>query len=181
LLAPIGLSAIGYAVSGRDRDVLQRLSRVPDIDRLINEANTEAEKIRLLKEDRARILQTVQLEAQREALVQQRDRLERDGVRILGDLEIVERELIRVRQAVQVSPAAAEIERLFDRLRARRRGDIVIRLGNRDVVLDLSILASLPGASLFVPYFRLLGYLTEVLTRMRTSHTSSNKRPAPDA
>jgi hypothetical protein len=180
LVAPIGLSSIGYAVGGRDRHVLERLSQVPEINRLIEEANTQAEKVRLLQEDRARLLETVQIEARREGLLQQRERLERDGVQLLRDLENVERELATLQQATEASPAAVEIARLHERLRARRRGDIVIRMGRRDFVLDPGLLAVVPGAALFIPYFRVLARLSEIWTRILAPRASPNKRAAAD-
>jgi hypothetical protein len=180
LAAPIGLSIIGYAFSRRDRQILDRLSQVPEIDQLIEEANTQAEKIRLLQEDRACLLETVQNEARRESLLQQRERLERDGVQLLRDLEIVEHELAVLQQATQASPAATEISRLHNRLRARRRGDIVIRLGSRDFVIDPGVLAMLPGSSLLILYLRLIEGVMNAWTGKATSRNALNKRTPAD-
>jgi hypothetical protein len=50
ILAPTGIAMIGYAITGGQREVLQRLSKVPEIDKLISEAKTQEERIRLLEE-----------------------------------------------------------------------------------------------------------------------------------
>jgi hypothetical protein len=63
ILAPTGLAAIGYSLSAGNRQVLERFSKVPEIERLIGEAKSQEEKIRLLEQERARLIEIVELEA----------------------------------------------------------------------------------------------------------------------
>ena len=48
IAAPLGLSLLAYAVFRGDREVIEGLSKVPEIARLISEAKTQEERIRLL-------------------------------------------------------------------------------------------------------------------------------------
>lgn len=55
LIAPIGISALGYSFKKED-STLQQLALVPEIDNLIEKAKTETEKIEQLKIEKEKIL-----------------------------------------------------------------------------------------------------------------------------
>src|SRR5258705_3148862 len=57
ILAPIGLAAVGYSLTGGNRQVLERLSKVSEIERLITAAETQEQKIAGLERERARVLE----------------------------------------------------------------------------------------------------------------------------
>jgi hypothetical protein len=144
ILAPTGVATIGYALTGGQREVLQRLSKVPEIDKLISEANTQEERIRLLEEERSRLLEAVQLETRRQTLVTKKAVLEQDGVQILNELQAVERELGHLEMDIEASTVREEIKRLNERLEARQRGDIIIRLGETYVSVSRNLVRSFP-------------------------------------
>ena len=133
--------------------MLRRLSKVPEIDKLISEAKTQEERIRLLEEERSRLLEAVQIETRRQTLITKRAALEEDGARILRELQAVERELNNLEVDIEASTVKEEIKNLNERLEAHQQGDPIFRLGatyirlNRDLVrgLPLSTLLLLPG------------------------------------
>lgn len=49
LVAPLGLSALGYAAGLGQEGLITRLARVPEIERLAARAETEAERLALLQ------------------------------------------------------------------------------------------------------------------------------------
>jgi 23S rRNA pseudoU1915 N3-methylase RlmH len=167
LLAPVGLASLGYAFQRGDRQILERLARVPEIQRLIAEANSQEEKIRLLELERTQLLETVQFEAQKRALLDREQSLEREGKRILAELEAIDRDL-RTFDAKGTGVASEEIERLHARLRARQKGDIVIRIGKQYLTLDAALIRELPFGSLVLLYARFLGDLFRRLSRPQT-------------
>jgi hypothetical protein len=144
ILAPTGIAMIGYAVTGGQREVLQRLSKVPEIDKLISEAKTQEERIQLLEEERSRLLEAVQLETRRQTLLTRKASLEDEGTRVLDALVAVEDELRSLEVDIEASTVKEEIERLNERLRARQRGDIVVRLGDTYVEVSRDLVRSLP-------------------------------------
>src|SRR6202035_5290193 len=55
IAAPVGLTLLGYSFAGSDSQVIRQLAQVPEIERLIAESKTRAEKVRLLQEEEARV------------------------------------------------------------------------------------------------------------------------------
>ena len=144
LLAPGGIASISYAFSSGSRDTLARLERIPEIEKLIEEAKTQEEKIRLLEEERERLVEAIELETRKQALTARKDSLETDAVDILGELEAIDNELSTLDAEIEISSAQDAVQILNERLVARRRGDIVIRLGTRHFYLNRNLILSLP-------------------------------------
>ena len=62
IVAPIGLALFGYALSPADRDLVQRLAKVPEIERLVEQAKTQEEKVRALEAEEARLAEVIRLD-----------------------------------------------------------------------------------------------------------------------
>ncbi len=181
ILAPTGITMITYAITGGQREVLQRLSKIPEIDRLISEARTQEERIQLLEEERSRLLEAVQLETRRQTLLTRKASLEDEGTRVLDALEAVEGELRNLEVDIEASTVKEEIERLNERLRARQQGDIIVRLGDTYVSVGRDLVRSFPflpeilaegmvrfAAVLAEGMVRLPVYVSEAATRFST-------------
>ena len=166
ILAPTGIASFAYALRAGDREVLRQLARVPEIEKLIEAAKSQEEKVRLLQQEREQLLVTVQLEARREALLHQKDGLENEAVRVLADLQVVEAELATVSEEIQASPAVEAIVRLREKMQAIRRGDVVFRIGKRYFTLDRDLVLSLPLGRVLWWY---LGWVNHILARRRRS------------
>ena len=156
ILAPTGVASIGYTFRRDDGAVLRELSRVPEIEQLIKKAKTQGEKVRLLEQERSQLLATVQQEARKTALRNQKEQLEHQASRMLAELEAVDSELKLVSNREPSSPAAEAINELQSRLRAIRKGDLVIRFGNRYFTIDRELLLSLPMGGTLLLYLRAL-------------------------
>ena len=141
-----------------DSEIITRLAKVPEIERLVNEARTQEEKIQLLEEERLRLADIVRIESRRQAILDRIDSLERDAFRILDELTFLDKEVIVLDDNVRKSPASSEIRRLRERVKARNDGDVIIRLGARSYRIDRDIVKALPfglGNSLLA-YFRIV-------------------------
>ncbi|HEY9814342.1 MAG TPA: hypothetical protein V6D20_00830, partial [Candidatus Obscuribacterales bacterium] len=110
--APVGLALFGYAISRSDDEIIQRLSKVPEIEKLIEQAKTQEEKIQVLEEERSRLAEIVKIESRRQAALDRMDSLARDAVRILAELENLDRELVLIDEQVGKSAISEEIQRL---------------------------------------------------------------------
>jgi hypothetical protein len=95
--------------------------------------------------------------------------LEGDAVRILAELENLDRELILIDEQVGESAISEEIRRLRERIKAREDGDVILRLGSRVYRIDRDIIKALPllGNPL-IAYFRIAEKLEKaVLPKQR--------------
>lgn len=168
--APIGLALFGYAISRSDDEIIQQLAKVPEIERLIEQAKTQEEKIQVLEAERSRLAEIVKIESRRQATLDRIDNLERDAVRILAELENLDRELILIDEQVGQSSISEEIRRLRERVKAREDGDIILRIGSRVYRIDRDIIKALPFGfgNPLIAYFRIAEKLEKaVLPKLR--------------
>jgi hypothetical protein len=163
--APIGLALFGYAISRSDDEIIQRLSKVPEIERLIEQAKTQEEKIQVLEVERSRLVEIVKIESRRQAALDRIDSLERDAVRILSELENLDRELILIDERVGKSAISEEIRLLRERVKAREDGDVFLRLGSKVYRIDRDIIKALPFGigNPLIAYFRIAEKLEKTL------------------
>lgn len=168
--APVGLNLFTYAFSGSDREIIQQLAKVPEIERLIEQAKTQEEKIQVLEAERSRLAEIVKIESRRQAALDRINSLEGDAVRILAELENLDRELILIDEQVGESAISEEIRRLRERIKAREDGDVILRLGSRVYRIDRDIIKALPFGlgNPLIAYFRIAEKLEKaVLPKLR--------------
>jgi hypothetical protein len=157
IAAPLGLAQLASIFNRWDSEIITRLAKVPEIEKLMNEARTQEEKIQLLEEERLRLADIVRFESRRQAILDRIDSLERDATRILDELAFLDREVVLFDENVGKSPASSEIRQLRERVKARNDGDVIIRLGARIYRIDRDIVKALPfglGNSILA-YFRI--------------------------
>jgi hypothetical protein len=164
ILAPTGFAAIGYSLTASNRQVLERLSKVPEIEHLITAAKTQEEKIGSLERERARLLEVVEFEARKESLSRRKGSLEQDGSRILNELEAIDAELSSLK--IISGPVTEEIRRLQARIRARQEGDLVFRIGSRHFLLKREIFIGLPYGGVVFENLKLLLRMKKSVSRV---------------
>jgi hypothetical protein len=169
ILAPVGFAAIGYSLTANNRRVLERLSKIPEIEELITTAKTEEGKIESLERERARLLEVVEFEARKESLTMRKGSLEEDGARILTELEAIDAELATLK--ISPGPVTEEIKKLQARIRARQKGDLVFRVGSRHFILKRETLIGLPYGGIV---FENLKFLLKM--RNSVSYVFTSKR-----
>lgn len=143
-LAPAAIGAFKSAATADNREVLKRLSRVPEVEELVVEAEDQEERIRLLKQQRSRLDEVVRLEVRRQTLATRKYALEQDGLRILNELRAVEGELENLQIDIEASTVKDEIEKLEEQLQAKQRGDVIFRLGSSYFKLSRDVLIGFP-------------------------------------
>jgi hypothetical protein len=157
IAAPLGLTQLASIFNRWDSEIITRLAKVPEIEKLVNEARTQEEKIQLLEEERLRLADIVRIESRRQAILDRIDSLERDATRILDELTFLDKEVVIFDENVGKSPASSEIRQLRERVKARNDGDVIIRLGARSYRIDRDIVKALPFGlgNLILAYFRI--------------------------
>lgn len=155
--APVGLALFGYAISRSSGEVIQQLAKVPEIEKLIEQAKTQEEKIQVLEAERLRLAEIVKIESRRQAALDRIDSLERDATRILAELESLDGELRLLDEQVSESAVSEEIRRLRERVKAREDGDVILRLGSKFYRIDRNIIKALPVGlgNPLLAYFRI--------------------------
>jgi len=159
LVAPLGLSALGYAAGLGQEGLITRLARVPEIERLAARAETEAERLALLQKERADLAKIIEQEVRRGVLVEQHKQLETQGRGLLASLQAVDQELSSFPVEDSTLASSEAISNLRARLDARRRGDIVISIGGYNLVIDATVLGSLPLGGIVTGYLRFVSQL----------------------
>lgn len=157
IAAPVGLNLFTYAFRRSDREIIQQLAKVPELERLMQQAKTEEEKIQVLEAERSRLAEIVKIESRRQAALDRINSLEGDAVRILAELENLDSELILIDEQVGESAISEEIRRLRERIKAREDGDVILRLGSRVYRIDRDIIEALPFGfgNLLIASFRI--------------------------
>jgi len=168
IVAPIGFVLISYAF--KSEDLVAKLSKVPEIEKLIAEAQTHEEKIRLLEKQRQQLAEVVRLEARRQSLLDQKNTLEKNAVRTLEELKATNEELsILDVQIAENAEIAEELDAVRERLSARRRGDAVFTFGKHQFFVSSRILEGVPWGALIYEILksiaRIVWYLQKLLTR----------------
>jgi len=107
------------------------------------------------------LIEIVQLEARKQALATRKESLEEDGVRILEELEVVDKELNSIQTTVQSTPVTQELAKLQERLQAWRNKDIIISFGPKEFILKRERFYSFPFGGLIYEYFRFGEFISE--------------------
>lgn len=114
LIAPMGLSALGYSVKRKD-DTLQKLAKIPQIDELIEQAETEEEKIKRLKKEKDVLLDYIKNETKRISKIERKKILEADAKRILDEYkEVVEEINGMSNMEIDLENVSEEIQELYN-------------------------------------------------------------------
>lgn len=157
IAAPLGLAAISQLFRARDADILRRLSRVPELQSLIEQATSAEEKLRLLEQERQQLEEIIACEAVRRALADRRERLAQDGRLVLDELRVVDAAAKEMEVEPGSAAAAAVLSELKERLQAEREGYAVFRLFGRQVAIKAD--------SLGVPGLPMLPFAVQMLAR----------------
>jgi len=133
ILAPFAFVVFGQAFKAIDRNLLAQLSKVPQIRELMEKAESEEERIRILELERQKLDETIRVEARRQTLAQAQSRLEKELEDKIKEYDAAVLELKLLDEEIKSSPVHEEIDRIRTRLAERKRGRVVvIRTMNRE-------------------------------------------------
>lgn len=114
LIAPMGLSALGYSIKRKD-DTLQKLAKISQIDELIEQAETEEENIERLKKEKDVLLDYIKNETKRISRIERKKILEADAKKILNEYkEVVEELNAMSNMEIDLENVSEEIQELYN-------------------------------------------------------------------
>jgi hypothetical protein len=180
LLAPLGLSFIGYALTSREKAALAQLTTIPEINRLIAQAKSEEERIRLLQEQQRQLDELVRFEAERRTLETRRDLLEKEAARILAELRMLDQQIVDLGLKVSATDLGEQFEQLQERIKRLQAGDIVLRFGHQQFFVPRSIFQYVPFGELHLEILRQLSLIQRKFRRAEHRKRLNNQRaPQP--
>jgi hypothetical protein len=136
--APPALSLFAYAC-GLDRDgPMTRLTRVPEISKLIQQVDVETNALAALKKEKADLERIIADEVSRGILLERQGRLLQEAERLVAAIEVVDQELTGIVDREMSAPTSEAVAQLRARLDARRRGGLVVTFGQRAVAINPS-------------------------------------------
>jgi len=168
LLGPSGFAFIGYAFKSDDDVILKKLSKIPQIEKLFEEAKSQEQKIEALEEERIRLTEIIQYEARRQTLESKKETLESEGVRLLQSLKSVGDELSRLEVEVIESGKEDDIDLLRTRLRESKKEEIAFYIGSKEYVFDSGKLRNNPMGEVLLGYLMLLSAIQKAFRELFT-------------
>lgn len=134
IAVPIGVELITYVFDEKQREVFKKLTKVPEIEELIERAETQEQKVEILKDEYAKLEAIIQSESERLSLITRKEQIEKNAKSLLEELNVIESELQAFEGTVK-GVSVEEVNKLRERIQANERGDVVFRLGGSQFVI----------------------------------------------
>ena len=144
VLPTVGLALISNAYRAGEAQKLNRLYKVGEIEEKMQEAESTEERLEWLNKQRDNMAQAVRIEAERETLKYRKTALEADGTRVLRELGDVDKELEELGIELTTNPAAEQANQLRERLDAKDKGRLILRIGKRQLFFPQGMFSLLP-------------------------------------
>lgn len=151
LIAPVGISCITSVYNIGNNETLKKLLKVSQIDELIQKAETQEEKIKLLEDERKQLSNIVKYETLKYAAFERRKHLEAEAEKILEEYEKVEREIQQL-----------NLEKNEERLSNKVIDELYRKLENKENYqnTDLLILSIFDAIPIRIPFLSSIALLT---------------------
>ena len=153
----------------KTESTINELSKVPHIKKLIEEAKTEEEKIKVLEEEKEKLVEHIEIESKRMFLIKRLEDLDerlKDGYKrltpLLNEIEIHEKELKQINDSYSSSISLKEIEKIRDRIEAKREGKLFLKIGKKEFEINTENL----DPSL-IRFIKLLNTISNILKRKK--------------
>lgn len=148
---------------------INELSKVPHIKKLIVEAKTEEEKIKVLEEEKEKLVEHIEIESKRMFLIKRLEDLDerlKDGYKhltpLLNEIDVLENELKQINDSYSSSITLKEIEKIRDRIEAKREGKLFLKIGRKEYEIDTEYLNFFPFfvRGFIITYIKLLNKIS---------------------
>lgn len=155
LLAPAGFAMIGFGLRSSNDDLVRKLSRVPELQELIAKAESHEEKIKALEEERSILEKVVKFEARRQSLIERKENLENEAIRIIGEFDAVKSRMKHLDDELAAIPNHESIDKLRERIKAVESGDIVLSFSRKfSLAINTRQLILIPFGDILIIYIR---------------------------
>ena len=153
----------------KTESTINELSKVPHIKKLIEEAKTEEDKIKVLEEEKEKLVEHIEIESKRMFLIKRLEDIDerlKDGYKhltpLLNEIDILENELKQINNSYSSSISLKEIEKIRGRIEAKREGKLFLKIGKKEFEINTEHLdPSLIG------FIKLLNTISNILKRKK--------------
>ena len=171
--------AISFFQVGRSiktESTINELSKVPHIKKLIVEAKTEEEKIKVLEEEKEKLVEHIEIESKRMFLIKRLEDLDerlKDGYKLLtpllNEIDVLENELKHINDSYSSSITLKEIEKIRDRIEAKREGILFLKFGKKEYEINTEYLNFFPSflREFIIAYIKLLNKISNKAKRKK--------------
>lgn len=135
ILVTPALGSIGYAF--KKEEGIEVLKRKIERERLIKEAATLEEKIKLLEKEKNHLNEIIKAESRRLMLLNKRESLDREVERISDEYKVIEKEIQKFGEKITESPARQELERIRKELKDRKEKEFSVYLNFLGLMIPL--------------------------------------------
>jgi hypothetical protein len=167
----IALAILFFQVgrSIKTESTINELSKVPHIKKLIVEAKTEEEKIKVLEEEKEKLVEHIEIESKRMFLIKRLEDLDerlKDGYKLLtpllNEIDVLENELKQINDSYSSSITLKEIEKIRDRIEAKKEGKLFIKIGKKEYEIATQYLNFFPSflREFIIAYIKLLNKIS---------------------
>ena len=167
LVSPLGFSLVSFGMNFGANSALRKLSKVPEIESLVEKARTQQEKIDALMYEREKLEDVVRYEIKQATLLERKTALSQQAGNILAGIDAVEREIEDFEGVEAAADEDPVIHRLREKVRYARSGDVVIKYSGGAIVFDSEKIRKMPLGSMILPYIYLAEWLSKVEIGMR--------------
>lgn len=161
---------IQFGKSIKTEYTINELYKVPHIQKMVEEAKTAEEKIKILEEEKTKLLDYIEIESKRLYLIKRLDDLDaklKDGYNnltpLINEIDIIENELKQINNSYLSSISLKEIEKIRDRIEAKREGKIFLKIGKKEYEIDREF---------FPEFFPLRGFISAYIKLLNSIFNS---------
>lgn len=126
----------------RVESTLDKLSKVPDLENMIEQAKTEEDKIKVLENEKDNLSEYIKIESRRLFLLKRIDDLDkklREQFKVLSpildEINLLEKELTRINDSYSTSVSLREIENIRERIERKRSYEITTGIPLLDEIM----------------------------------------------
>ena len=161
-----------FGRSIKTESTLNELSKVPNIEKKIDEAKTVEEKIKILEGEEEKLSEYIVIESKRMFLIKRLEDLDerlKDGYNgltpLLNEIDILEKELKQINDSYSSSISIKEIEKIRDRIEAKKEGKLFLKIGKKEI--DTAYINFTPPflRELIIAFIKLLNKIPNIKKR----------------
>lgn len=140
-----------FGKSMKIESTINDLSKLPHLEKMVEEAKTVEEKIRVLETEKENLFEYIETESRRIFLLKQVEDLDKQladsyesVAPTLKEIDIIEKELKQINNTYSSSVSLKEFEKIRERIKAKRKGELFLKIGKEEYKIKEEYLLLFP-------------------------------------
>jgi len=121
-IAPLAISSLGYSFQKKD-NILEELSKLPELEKKIQEAKTQEEINAKLKKEKENLIKYIHYESKRLSMMERKEELEKNAKNILDELEQID-DILQLQYDVETNEEILKIRKQINDIITQPQSDI---------------------------------------------------------